>query len=87
MTGGELGIMGTEMTKAAFLAAYREKIVSTYTWGSDPKRLESFMTEVVRTITPGQTGVWSHEGPTTTFAWQSIGGKGKPTLKALRELK
>jgi hypothetical protein len=73
------------MTKTAFLAAYRAKIVANYPWASDSAKLDRFMAAVETTIRTEQKP-WSIVGAATTEAWQEIGGAGKPTYKALRAL-
>lgn len=74
------------MIKQAFLEAYRRQLVATYAWAQDATKLERFMLEVRETIKSAPTGAWAWDGPATTAAWLSIGGKGHPTLKGLREL-
>lgn len=76
------------MTKKAFMKAYCGELLLTYPWTSEDaglKKLEKFMESVWLTLTEQQT-TWSHLGECVTAAWHSIGGKGTPTLKALREL-
>ena len=72
------------MTKQAFLAAYRAALVA-YPWAADAARLDKFMASVAATI-EGPHATWNHDGDAVTAAWRAIGGKGKPTLKALRAL-
>jgi hypothetical protein len=76
------------MTKTAFIAAYRAKLIDLYAWAQDATKLDRFMSSVASTIgfTLGGTAPWNHEGAAVTAAWREIGGKGKPTLKALRAL-
>lgn len=73
------------MSRAAFLAAYRAELIAMYPWAQDAARLERFMGTVVDTL-DGPGSPWHHEGDAVTAAWRNIGGKGKPTKKALREL-
>lgn len=76
------------MTKTAFLQAYRAEL-ARYPWAADPERLARFMRVCAGTIaTPVDLseGHWNHDGDAVTAAWRAIGGKGKPTLKALRAL-
>ena len=40
----------------------------------------------VRATLRGPVATWNFDGPATVAAWRAIGGKGKPTLKALRAL-
>jgi hypothetical protein len=47
--------------------------------------LQSFLASVRNTLT-GPRATWNHDGEWATAAWRSLGGKGKPTLKALRAL-
>lgn len=75
------------MTKAAFLSALSAQLPEKYEWAKDPARLARFMEAVASTINrPAGGGPWHHEGEASTAAWRVIGGKGKPTLKALRAL-
>jgi hypothetical protein len=71
------------MTKQQFITIYREK-VSALPWAIDSEKLECFMQSVENTLAGAST--WNHDGPSTIVAWREIGGKGKPTLKALRAL-
>jgi hypothetical protein len=73
------------MTRQAFLDAYRARLVQSYPWAADPCRLANFMTSVELTVR-GYATSWNHSGECVTAAWRDIGGRGKPTLKALRAL-
>jgi hypothetical protein len=73
------------MTKAAFLKAYETRIVASHAWAKDTTRLAIFMRAVSETLS-GVSGSWDHRGGAAVEAWRDIGGKGKPTLKALRAL-
>ena len=72
------------MTKVDFYIAYRAKLVATYPWAANVDKLERFMNGVEETLNGGSR--WNHDGEAVTAAWRAIGGKGKPTLKALRAL-
>jgi hypothetical protein len=72
------------MTKSLFLRAYREKL-SALPWASNPEKLERFM-EACRSTIENETTSWNHGFESCLAAWHEIGGKGKPTLKALRAL-
>lgn len=72
-------------TKAAFLHHYRGEIKHRYAWAQDAAKLERFMGGVTETLN-GSDRVWVCEGDAVVAAWQAIGGKGRPTLKALRAL-
>jgi hypothetical protein len=72
------------MTKAAFLAAYRLEL-SRYSWAENAPKLATFLDSVAGTLN-GPTATWNHTGEAVKAAWRAIGGKGKPTLKALRSL-
>jgi len=81
------------MTKKAFRKAYCEQLLLTCAWTSGNegiKKLEKFMASVRLTIADAssteQQTTWNHQGECVTAAWHAIGGKGVPTLKALREL-
>ena len=72
------------MTKTDFLTAYRSELTARYLWAGDEAKLDRFMAAVAETL--GGANTWSHEGEAVTAAWRAIGGKGKPTKKALRAL-
>ena len=72
-------------TKAAFLHQYRSEIKHRYAWAQDAAKLDRFMGGVAETLR-GPARVWACEGNAVSAAWQAIGGKGRPTLKALRAL-
>lgn len=73
------------MNKQNFYSAYRESLVRAYLWAQDDAKLERFMGSVKGTM-EGGAKTWNHDGESVIEAWRSIGGKGKPTLKALRAL-
>ena len=74
------------MTKTAFLAAYRAELLAIYSWTIDADKLARFCESgVVATLNTG-VKTWDHTGAAALAAWRTIGGKGKPTLKALRAL-
>ncbi len=76
------------MTKNAFLDMYRAVLVDMhggYGWAGDATRLERFMASAAATINAEATS-WDHTGEAANRAWRAIGGKGKPSLKALRAL-
>ena len=71
------------MNKTSFLSEYR-KSVSALPWASNHDKLERFMESCRATINGAST--WQYDGELSVKAWRAIGGKGKPTLKALRAL-
>lgn len=73
------------MSRTAFLSAYRAALVALYPWAADVAKLERFMSACEVTLSTTRA-TWNHDGDAVTSAWRSIGGKGKPTLKALRAL-
>jgi hypothetical protein len=73
------------MTRQAFLREYRADLCARYDWAYGDERLDRFMASVERTIST-KAKTWNHTGEAVTAAWRSIGGKGKPTLIALRAL-
>lgn len=73
------------MTKAAFLAAYEFQLMARYTWARDTAKLTRFLAAAAETISTTRSN-WNHDGEAVTAAWRAIGGKGRPTLKALRGL-
>ena len=70
---------------AAFLHHYRCEIKHRYAWAQDAAKLDRFMGGVEETL-KSPARVWACEGDAVTAAWQAIGGKGRPTLKALRAM-
>ena len=73
------------MTKTNFLSLYLQALLSAYTWTRDQGKLDAFMESVKETL-DGPKSTWNHSGECVDKAWQAMGGKGKPTLKALRAL-
>lgn len=73
------------MSQASFLATYRDLLHARYTWAQNDSTLALFMISVQRTI-EGPEKTWNHDGEVVTATWRVMGGKGKPTLKALRAL-
>lgn len=72
-------------TKQQFLCAYRNHIIASYAWASDEAKLNRFLESVEATIKTTQAP-WDFHGAAVKKAWHNIGGKGSPTLKALRAL-
>lgn len=72
------------MTRSQFLTAYETELKARYSWTSDAPKLARFLEGVAMTLNGGS--MWCHDGEAVTAAWRFIGGKGKPTLKALRAL-
>ena len=70
---------------AAFLHRYRSEIKHRYAWAQDAAKLDLFMGGVEETL-KGTARVWGCEGDALIATWQAIGGKGRPTLKALRAI-
>lgn len=73
------------MTKQSFLTTYRAKLLAAYPWAQNAAKLHRFM-ESVETSINGGAKTWNHDGEAVTAAWREIGGKGKPTFKALLAL-
>lgn len=73
------------MTKSEFLNAYRAELLARYPWAQDAAKLARFLSSCGNTLS-FNIKTWNHEGDAVTAAWKAIGGKGKPTLKALRAL-
>ncbi|MEN3144590.1 hypothetical protein ABDF71_21610 [Ochrobactrum sp. WV_118_8] len=74
------------MNKEAFLSTYRSELIDRYAWAADTAKLDRFMGSVKATISDASVSTWNHDGEAVTAAWRAIGGKGKPTKKALRAL-
>jgi hypothetical protein len=73
------------MTKQEFLAAYREHVVACHAWADNAAKLAHFMKAVETTLYTERTA-WAWDGTGTKIVWKDLGGKGRPTLKALRGL-
>ena len=73
------------MTKATFLAAYREFVVANYPWTADAEKLSRFMASVEATVTTDRAP-WAWKSDGAKAVWKAIGCKGPLTLKALRSL-
>jgi len=74
------------MTLSAFLAAYKALLLANMPWAQqDGAKLDRVMGSTRATLTTTQA-TWNHTGAMAKAAWKQIGGKGKPTLKALRAL-
>ncbi len=71
-------------TQAAFTAAVLDG-VKAYPWSADAAKLSTFKAKLAETLSTGRA-VCAIDGPAFVAAWRSIGGKGKPTLKALAAL-
>lgn len=72
------------MNKQKFLTEYRAQLKATWPWAADEAKLDRFMASCEATLNGANT--WNHDGDTVKATWRAIGGKGKPTLKALRAL-
>jgi hypothetical protein len=72
------------MTKTDFLREYRKQLLAMFPWAQDTGKLGRFMLSVHDTLNGANT--WNHDGEAVTQAYKQIGGKGKPSLKALRGL-
>lgn len=73
------------MTKENFLSAYRAKLIEAYPWAQDAAKLDRYM-ESVRATIHDTAGSWNPTGNAVVAAWKAIGGKGTPSLKAMRGL-
>lgn len=79
--------MADLMTREKFTEVLRALIIERYPWASDAEKLARFMAAVDRTLSGSAEGpYWNPDGDTTRDAWRAIGGKGRPTRKALRAL-
>jgi hypothetical protein len=72
------------MGKQAFMQAMEMELRVRYGWAADEARLAKFLTSVRQTLDGGMT--WNKDGDAGLAAWRAIGGKGKPTYKALQAL-
>lgn len=75
--------MATTLTKTAMRAAWLTEL-QQFPWFADPVKRENFSASIDRTLAGGQTCMI--DGPACIAAWKSLGGKGKPTYKALHAL-
>lgn len=71
-------------TKEEFLTFYGACLIADYPWARDEAKLTKFMASCSATLAGAST--WNHDGDAVRVAWKLIGGKGKPSLKALRAL-
>lgn len=73
-------------SKAKFLEVL-ERELEIYPWAFDQQRKARFM-GVARQCIEADSGQYTLaiDGPAVVKAWQAIGGKGKPSYKALRAL-
>lgn len=77
---------GHPMTKTAFLLALNAEVQRLgYAWTADTELLAAFM-DRARNMLATTDNTMMIKGPAFTAAWRAIGGKGKPTYKALRAL-
>lgn len=72
-------------SQASFLASYHDVLRARYVWAQDDSKLALYMLSVKRTI-EGPEKTWNHDGEAVTATWRIMGGKGTPSLKALRAL-
>lgn len=71
-------------TKAEFLSRYERALRGD---GMAPAALAKFMTEVRRTLcAPEEPVSWTPAGAVALEVWKALGGRSRPTLKALRAL-
>lgn len=73
------------MTKQDYYEALRSELRENHAWAADDAKLDRYMDAVRETLEEGRSG-YQYDGPASTAAWRSLGGKGAPTLKALRAL-
>ena len=73
------------MTKTQFYEAYEKELIDRWSWAQDTDKRNRFMGSVRQTMENGAT-TWNKNGPTTAAAWKTVGGKGIPTYKTLRNL-
>lgn len=66
-----------------FIDGYRAELIKTYPWARDQEKLAKFMLSV-RMTCESNAKSWLHTGECVTTAWKAHGGKGVPSLKALR---
>ena len=73
------------MTRTDFIRQYEQELIMRYTWACDNNKRERFLASVLTTLGTNDK-TWNHDGDAVTAAWRALGGKRKPTLKALRAL-
>jgi len=73
------------MTKTELLAAYRADLLERYAWAVNINNLDRMVSSAERTIRT-TAATWHHNGISMSAAWRRLGGKGRPTLKAMRAL-
>ena len=77
------------LTKQNFLSAFKAAIkAKNPPWLADDVndvKLDNFMAVVYKTLTT-KSIPWMWNTPLSFETWKSLGGKGKPTLKAMRAM-
>lgn len=71
-------------SKAKFLEVL-DREVEIYPWAFDQERRARFNALARESVETGRNLI-AIDGPAVVKAWQAIGGKGRPTYKALRAL-
>jgi hypothetical protein len=78
------------LTKTNFLTEYEKNIRYTYsaTWAKDENRVKHALRccEATLGMLTEKHQVVDHTGSVFVATWKQLGGKGKPTLKALNAL-
>ena len=71
------------MTRIDYLDAYRREIAPRY---FDRAALDRHMSIVIRNLNGDYCGNWAASSPASEAACKAIGFKGRPTMRALRNL-
>jgi len=71
------------MTRANFLTEYEKELKIRYDWAGNREKLEKIMKKCNVTLSSATIDI---HGAACGAAWHAIGGKGKPTYKALQDL-
>ena len=74
------------MSRAQFLSEYGFQLQARYEWARNAEKLSRFLSVVSHTIESNDNHWNDCAAPSCIAAWRAIGGKGRPTLKALRGL-
>jgi hypothetical protein len=75
------------MTKVEYYDALRCELETRYAWAQDDEAtLARYMTVVRESLEESAAPGYQYDGEASKAAWRAVGGKGVPTLKALRAL-
>lgn len=75
------------MTKQDYFEALESELRTRFAWAQDDEvKLARYMAAAREKVLCDSGPSYQYDGAASKAAWQSIGGKGTPTLTALRAL-